>query len=71
MKRCAHHDWDEHNEGHIAAHHVEPREFEEVCANEPIHIETRIDARSGEERVLELGHTNADREVFVVPEETQ
>jgi hypothetical protein len=33
--------------------------------NDPIHIETRVDARSGEERVLELGHTNAGRILFV------
>ena len=41
-------DWDEHNEGHVAAHRVEPTEVEEVLANDPIHLETRTDARSGE-----------------------
>ena len=46
--------WGEHNEGHVAAHRVEPAEVEEVLSNNPIHIETRMDARSGEERVLEL-----------------
>jgi uncharacterized DUF497 family protein len=58
-------DWDRHNEGHVAAHHVEPHEVEEALANEPIYIETRIDTQSGEERVLELGHTNTGRVLFV------
>jgi uncharacterized protein len=58
-------DWDEHNEGHLAAHRIEPAEAEEVLSNDPVHVETRTDARSGEERVLELGHTNAGRILFV------
>jgi uncharacterized DUF497 family protein len=58
-------DWDRYNKGHIAAHHVEPHEVEEVLANEPVYIETRIDTQSGEERVLELGHTNTGRVLFV------
>jgi hypothetical protein len=43
-------DWDEHNRGYVAAHQVEPPEVEEVLANDPIHIETWMDTRSGEER---------------------
>ena len=31
----------------------------------PVRVETRTDIRSGEERVLELGHTNAGRILFV------
>lgn len=58
-------DWDEHNEGHLAAHRVKPGEVEEVLANDPVRVETRTDARSGEARVLELGHTNAGRVLFV------
>jgi uncharacterized DUF497 family protein len=64
-------DWDRYNKGHIAAHHVEPRLIsdrhgvEEVLANEPVYIETRIDAQNGEERILDLGHTNAGRVLFV------
>lgn len=61
MEPGSRYDWDEHNEGHVAAHGVRPPEVEEVLANDPIHIETRVDARSGEERILELGHTNASR----------
>src|SRR5580692_9003349 len=66
MELGARYDWDEHNEGHVAAHRVQPTEVEEVLANDPIRIETRMDARSGEERVLELGHTNSGRILFVV-----
>jgi uncharacterized DUF497 family protein len=65
MKPGARYDWNEHNEGHVAVHGVSPREVEEVPENDPIHIETRVDARSGGERVLELGHTNAGRILFV------
>lgn len=65
MKQGARFDWDQHNLGHIALHQVEAHEVEEVLANGPLHIETRIDPRSGEERILELGHTHANRVLFV------
>jgi uncharacterized DUF497 family protein len=65
MDRSSLYDWDRHNQRHIAAHRVEPHEFEEVLVNQPIHIETRIDTASGEERILELGHTNRGRVLFV------
>ena len=65
MAHSSQYDWDRHNKGHIAAHHVEPHEFEEVLANEPIFIETRIDTESEEERILELGHTNRGRVLFL------
>jgi len=51
-------EWDSHNEAHIAAHKVLRYEVEEVLQNGPVYIETRIDEESGEERVLEIGHTN-------------
>ncbi len=66
MEPGVRYDWDEYNRGHVARRYqVEPPEVEEVLANKPIHIETRVDARSGEERVLELGHTNTGRILFV------
>jgi len=65
MEAGARYAWDEHNKGHVAAHRVEPAEVEEVLANDPIHVETRMDARSGEERVLEPGHTDTGRILFV------
>jgi uncharacterized DUF497 family protein len=71
MDRSHEYEWDQPNRGHIAAHHVEPSLIsdhygvEEVLANDPVYIETRIDPQSGEERVLELGHTNTGRVLFV------
>ena len=66
MERDARYDWDRHNKAHIAGHKIEPREVEETLANSPSYIETQIDANSGEKRILELGHTNAGRILFVV-----
>jgi hypothetical protein len=43
MKPGVRYDWDEHNERHVAAHRVTPPEVEEVLANNPVHIETRVD----------------------------
>jgi uncharacterized DUF497 family protein len=65
MNRGSTFDWYRHNKEHVAAHRVEPHEFGEVLANEPLYVETRIDAGSGEERILELGHTNRGRGMFV------
>jgi uncharacterized DUF497 family protein len=65
MTRRARYDWDEHNESHIASHKIEIHEVEEVLASDPVRIDTRMDARSGEERIPELGHTNAGRVLFV------
>jgi len=44
---------------------VTQEEVEQVLENRPVYIETRIDERSGEHRVLELGHTAAGRVLFV------
>jgi uncharacterized DUF497 family protein len=65
MEQGSRFDWDRHNRGHIAAHRVEPHEVEEVLTNDPIHIETRNDTGSGEERILEPGHTDRGRVLFV------
>jgi len=58
-------DWDKHNLAHINKHKVTPEEVEQVLSNDPLFIETRIDLKSGEERIRELGHTNAGRVLFV------
>ena len=58
-------DWDAHNIAHVAKHKVTPAEVEQVLANDPLLIETQIDPKSGEERILELGHTDAGRVLFV------
>ena len=59
-------DWDRHNIGHIAKHRVKPEEVEQVLSNNPVFIEMETDVFSGEERIFELGHTNAGRVLFVV-----
>lgn len=56
--------WDSANIGHIALHLVSPEEAEQVIANEPLDLERQV--RNGEERVLHLGVTSADRVLFVV-----
>ena len=66
MVRGAKYDWDEHNEAHVALHGITKLEVEEVLANEPPHSATHIDEVSGEERNVELGHTDAQRVLFVV-----
>ena len=44
---------------------LEDQKSKRFLANAPVRIETRTDERGGEERVLELGHTNAVRVLFV------
>jgi len=59
-------DWDRHNIGHIAKHKVKPEEVEQVLSNNPVLIEMETDELSGEERISELGQTNAGRVLFIV-----
>src|SRR5260370_13838857 len=59
-------DWDRHNIGHIAKHKVRPEEVEQVLSSNPVFVEMETDALSGEERISELGHTNAGRVLFIV-----
>ena len=59
-------DWDRHNIAQVAKHKVKPEEVEEVLSNNTVFIESEIDELSGEERLSELGHTNAGRILFVV-----
>ena len=57
-------DWDEANRKHVAEHNVEPSEAEEVIANDPLDLEVQY--LNGEERMLQLGETNALRILVVV-----
>ena len=57
-------DWDEANRKHGAEHGVKPCEAEEVIANNPLDLEVQL--RNGEERVLQIGETNALRILVVV-----
>ena len=57
-------DWDETNRKHLADHGVTPSEAEEVIASDPIDLELQL--RDDEERVLQIGATNALRILLVV-----
>ena len=57
-------DWDETNRKHLADHGVTPAEAEEVITNDPIDLELQF--RNDEERVLQIGATNALRVLLVV-----
>ena len=60
-------EWDEENIGHIAEHEVEPSEVEDVVQQRcyPTRAVNKS-VRNGEERILLLGRTCADRHIFVV-----
>ena len=56
-------DWDKHNAGHIAKHQVRPDEVEQVLLNSPIPVNEEI--HNGEERFLNIGHTQAGKVLWV------
>jgi uncharacterized protein len=49
---------------HVAEHDVEPFEAEEVVTNDPLDLEEQF--RNGEERLMQVGETNALRILVVV-----
>jgi uncharacterized DUF497 family protein len=53
-------DWDDANTGHIARHGVTQQEVEQAFANNPV-VVLATQKRSGEERVLCAGLTDAGR----------
>jgi len=57
-------DWDEANRSHIARHHVEPSEAEEVIDNDP--LDFGMELVDGEDRYVSLGPTNAGRLLVVI-----
>ena len=61
-------DWDEANRKHLADHGVTPSEAEEVVTNDPLDLEEQF--RNGEERLMQIGETNAMRihEIFCASE---
>ena len=59
MAKAPRFDWDEANIGHIARHGVTPEEVEQAYANDSVTLEVAI--RSGEERILAAGRTDAGR----------
>jgi uncharacterized DUF497 family protein len=59
--------WDEANISHIARHGVLPEEAEQVILNEPFDI--GYDPDSGEDRIEQIGETNAGRILVAVTTE--
>jgi uncharacterized DUF497 family protein len=57
-------DWDEENIRHLARHEISPAEAEEVIRNRPRDLESEL--RNGEERVVQVGETDAGRILIVV-----
>lgn len=57
-------DWDEENVGHLARHEVTPDETEQVIQNRPVDLGSEL--RNGEERVAQVGETDAGRILIVV-----
>jgi uncharacterized protein len=57
-------DWDEDNLRYVAEHDVEPFEAEEVVTNDPLDLEEQF--RNGEDRLMQVGETNALRVLVVV-----
>jgi uncharacterized protein len=57
-------DWDDGNRKHVAEHGAEPSEAEEVIANDPLDLEVQF--TNGEERILQIGATDALRILVVV-----
>lgn len=57
-------DWDDANRKHVADQGVTPSEAEEIIANDPLDLELQL--INGEERLLQIGETNALRVLVVV-----
>ena len=57
-------DWDVKNARHLKRHRVEPHEFEELMAGDPVYLEYQ--ARNGEERYKVLGMTKARRSLIAI-----
>ena len=56
--------WNEGNTNHIARHGVTPAEAEQVVLNEPLDMEVTL--RNGEQRIVQVGETDAGRILVVV-----
>lgn len=57
-------DWDDANVAHIAEHGITPADAEHVINNEPLDL--TCNTRKGEERIVQLGRTEAGRILVVV-----
>lgn len=57
-------EWDEQNISHLARHKIAPPEAEQVIRNRPVDVESHL--RGGEERVAQVGETDAGRILIAV-----
>ena len=57
-------EWDDANRKHVTEHGVTPSEAEEVVTNDPLDLEEQF--RNGEDRLMQIGETNALRILVVV-----
>ena len=57
-------DWDQENIAHLALHLISPAEAEQVLINRPLDLSGEL--RNGEERIAQLGETDAERILIVV-----
>ena len=57
-------DWDKENIRHLARHDVSPAEAEQVLQNRPVDLGTEL--RNGEERIAQVGETDAGRLLIAV-----
>jgi uncharacterized DUF497 family protein len=57
-------DWDDENIRHLARHQIAPAEAEQILQNRPRDLESHL--RSGEERMAQIGETDAGRILIVV-----
>lgn len=57
-------DWDRGNVEHVASHGITPAEAEQVVLNHPIDL--RFEVRGGEERIAQVGETDAGRILVVI-----
>lgn len=57
-------EWDEQNVGHLARRQILPQEAEQVILNRPVDVSTEL--RNGEERVAQVGETDAGRILIII-----
>ena len=57
-------DWNEANRTHIAEHGISPDEAEQVVKNQPVDV--TLQTLGGEERIVQVGETDARRILVVV-----
>ncbi len=58
-------EWDDHNISHLAQHHVQPEEAEQVLSGDLLDLDYRV-TKDGEERWTAVGQTAAGRLLVIV-----